>query len=294
MKHTDKGITHTLSEWEMLFAEERIKNLKGKIRAERHRIHKYRGKSNDAQQADLLNISYLDYKRYTTFYNGIIKATEQFGLNSKEAKTAMQFAIDRVGDLQEWFDFVSSKEHLPVTDVSDKGRYSTYFTNIISNASDNVNVFYTRGSFYVMAYFDNITYEESNTFKHDNVTLYLYQYEFAYFLVLEFERLRFATPLNIRDAQVDVERWLGTEENEIRVNLMEKNDGRLVASRILQIKRMNAIKERMKIQGTFDKIVIDAGISKAINKSLDEMVYNGFILEVVKGDRNAKEEYLRF
>lgn len=294
MEHAVNGVTHTLREWEILLTEERIKSLTDKILAEKHRIRKYRSKSNGLKEADALNISYSNYERYTTFYNGIQKAIEQFGLNSKETKTAICFTIDRIGDLQEWTDFVSSKDHLVDNDTTGKGRYATYHTNIISNTSDNVNVHYTKGSFYVMAYFDNITYEEKDTFGHDNVTLYLYHYEFAYFLVMEFERLRFAVPLNIKDAQVDMKTWLNAEENEIRVNLVEKNDGRLITSRTLHLKRMNVIKQKVKIQSAFSKIVVDTGISKAINKSLDEMVYNGFVLEVIRGDRGAKEGYLRF
>ncbi len=57
---------------------------------------------------------------------------------------------------------------------------------------------------------------------------------------------------------------------------------------------MNVIKDKLRIQKPFDKVIIDKGIVKAINKSLDEMVYNGFILEVVKGDRDIKEGYLNF
>lgn len=294
MKYTEKGVTHTLSEWDIQLTEERIKFLKDKIRFERHRIHKYRGKSDDARQADLLNISYLNYKRYTTFYNGILKAIERFGLNSKEVKMAIQFAFDRVGDLQEWLDFVNSKEY-PIS-ISDKykGRYATFKTNIISNTSDTANIFYTKESFYVMAYFDNITYEERDTFFHDDVTLYLYHYDFAYFLVFEFAKLRFAVPLNLKDSNTDIESWLSSKEDTVLVNLIEKNSGQIVSRRSLHLIRMNVIKEKIKIQKPFNKLVIDNGIAKAINKSLDEMVYNGFVLEVIKGDRNAKEGYLSF
>lgn len=294
MEYTQKDETHTLRDWEVLLSEERIKSLKDKIRFERHRIHKYRGKSDAARQADLLNIPYLNYKRYVTFYNGIQKAIEQFGLNSKEVKQVICFTIDRIGDLQEWDDFVSTQKRLPSAYTPEIGRYATYHTNIIGNTGNTANLFYTKGSFYVMAYFDNITYEESDTFCNDDVTLYMYHYDFAYFLVFEFTKLRFAVPLNINDSPSAFNEWIDSEESEIRVNLIEKNNGRLVTSRVLHLKRMNVIKEKLKIQKTFNKAVIDAGVRDALSKSLDEMVYNGFILEVIKGDRNMKEGYLSF
>lgn len=294
MEYIDKGVSHTIRVWEIILTEERIKALKDKIRLERHRIHKYRGESNDAKQADILNISYLDYKRYTTFYNGILKAEDQFGLNSKEVKTAIQFAIDRVGDLQEWFDFVDSKKHLPATTSIDKGRYATYKTDIICNTTNTANIFYTNESFYVMAYFDNITYEERDTFVRDDVLLYIYNYEFAYFVVFEFAKLRFAVPLNIKDIQADTEKWIDSSDDTILVNLIEKTSGQLMTKRLLHLKRMNIIKNKLREQMPFDKKVIDNGIINAINKSLDEMVYNGFVLEVIKGDRNIKEGYILF
>lgn len=294
MEYTEKDVTHTLKEWDLLLTDERIKSLKDKIYFERKRICKYRGRSEDAKQADLLNISYLDYKRYAKFYNGLQKAIEQFGLNSKEVKQAICFTLDRIGDLQEWKDFIDSKSKLPITEPKEKGRYATFYTNIISNASDVANIFYTKGSFYVMAYFDNITYEERDTFARDDVLLYLYHYEFAYFLIFEFAKLRFAVPLSIKDGNIDLERWAASSEDAILVNLIEKSTGNLISKRKLYLKRMNVIKDKIKIQKPFDKAVIDSGIAKAINKSLDEMVYNGFILEVVKGDRNTKEGYLSF
>lgn len=294
MDYIDKGVTRTLSEWETLFAEERIKFLKEKIRFERHRIHKYVGKSDDAKQADLLNISYLDYRRFTEFYNMILNAVEKFGLNSLETKASIRFAIDRVGDLQEWFDFVDSKKHLHVVNSKDSRKYATFKTNIISNTVDTANVFYTKGSFYVMAYFDDITYEEREAFGKDSVILYMYHYDFAYFLVFEFSKLRFAVPLSIKDIHLNLESWANSNEDTILVNLIEKNTGQLITKRILHLKRMNVIKDKLKIQKPFDKVIIDKGIAKAINKSLDEMVYNGFVLEVVKGDRDIKEGYLKF
>lgn len=294
MEYTVRNETHTLKEWDLLLTEERIKSLKDRIRYERNRIHKYRGKNEDAQQADLLNISYLDYKRYAKFYNGIQKAIEQFGLNSKEVKQAIYFALDRVGDLQEWKDFIDSKSKLPITEPKEKGRYATFYTNILSNTSDVANIFYTKDSFYVMAYFDNITYEERDTFGRDDVILYLYRYEFAYFLIFEFVKLRFAVPLSIKDGNIDLEKWVASSEDTILVNLVEKNTGTLMSKRELHLKRMNVIKEKLGMQKPFDKAVIDSGIARAINKSLDEMVYNGFVLEVIKGDRNMREGYLRF
>lgn len=294
MNYIDKGITHSLSEWETIFTEERIESLKGKIRFERHRIHKYIGKSDGVKQADLLNISYLDYKRFTTFYNVILNAVEKFGLNSTETKASIRYAIDRVGDLQEWFDFIDSKRHLPLINSKDNRKYATFKTNIISNTRDIANVFYTKGSFYVMAYFDDITYEEREAFGKDSVILYMYHYDFAYFLVFEFSKLRFAVPLSIKDIHLNLESWANSNEDTILVNLIEKNTGQLITKRILHLKRMNVIKDKLKIQKPFDKVIIDKGIVKAINKSLDEMVYNGFILEVVKGDRDIKEGYLNF
>lgn len=294
MDYIDKGVTRTISEWETLFAEERIKFLKEKIRFERHRIHKYRGKSDDAKQADLLNISYLDYKRYMTYYNVILDAVKKFGLNSTEVKMSIRFAVDRVGDLQEWFDFIDSKKHLPLTNSTDNKRYATFKTNIISNTIDTANIFYTKGSFYVMAYFNNITYEEREAFGKDSIILYMYHYDFAYFLVFEFSKLRFAVPLSIKDLHEDSENWINSSEDTILVNLIEKSTGQLMSKRTLHLKRMNVIKDKLRIQKPFDKVLIDKGIAKAINKSLDEMVYNGFILEVVKGDRDIKEGYLTF
>lgn len=88
--------------------------------------------------------------------------------------------------------------------------------------------------------------------------------------------------------------WNGNGEREIRINLIERSTGKLATSRILYLKQMNIIKEKLKYQNAFNKEVIDTCIRKAISKSLDEMVYNGFILEVVKGDRNMKERYLQF
>ena len=294
MDYKYKDAIHSLSEWETLFTDERIKFLKEKIRFERHRIRKYRGISDDAKQADLLNISYLDYKRFTTFYNGILNAVEKFGLNSTETKASIRYVIDRVGDLQEWFDFVDSKRHLPLINSKDNRKYATFKTNIISNTKNIANVFYTNGSFYVMAYFDDITYEEWDTFGKDNVVLYLYHYELAYFLVFEFSKLRFAVPMSIKDIHVDFDSWTNSSEDTILVNLIEKNTGQLITKRTLHLKRMNVIKDKLRIQKPFNKEVIDNGIAKAINKSLDEMVYNGFILEVIKGDRDKKEGYLNF
>lgn len=292
MDYIDKGVTHSLSEWEAIFAEERIKFLKEKIRSEWHRIHKYRGKSNDAKQADLLNISYLDYKRYTTFYNGILNAAEKFGLNSPEVKLSIRFAIDRIVDLQEWFDFVDSKKHLPLINSTDNRRYATFKTNIISNASNIANIFYTKGSFYVMAYFDNITYEERDTFNSNDVTLYLYYYDLVYFLIFEFAKLRFAVPINIKDIQVDFDKWVNSNTDTILVNLVEKSDGRIATSRTLHLKRMMIIKEKLKKQKLFVKDTMDIAIKQVLQKSIDELVYNGCIFEVIKGDKNMKEGYL--
>ena len=294
MDYKYKDAIHPLSEWETLFADERIKFLKEKIRFERHRIRKYRGKSDDVKQADLLNISYLDYKKFTIFYNMILNAVEKFGLNSTETKASIRYAIDRVGDLQEWFDFVDSKRHLPLINSKDNRKYATFKTNIISNTRNKANVFYTKGSFYVMAYFDNITYEERETFGKDSVVLYMYHYELAYFLVFEFSKLRFAVPLSIKDMHVDFDSWVNSGENTILVNLIEKNTGLITTKRTLHLKRMNVIKDKLRIQKPFNKEIIDKGIAKAINKSLDEMVYNGFILEEIKGDRDIKEGYLNF
>lgn len=292
MKYTEHGITHTLSEWEILLTEKRIIALKDKIRTERHRIYKYRGKSDDARQADLLNISYLNYRKYNGYYNGLKKVVEKYGLNSNETKQSISLTIPRIGDLQEWKDFVRSKETLPESETIKRGVYASFKTNIIYNTTNICNIVITDNSFFVMAYFDNITFEERDTFLYNDVILYVYYYEFVSFVVFEFARLRFAVPINLKDALVDFDNWVNSCYNEVIINLIEKTDGRVIASRKLQIKNMKRLKEQLKVQKPFDKVVMDTSIKNVATKSIDELVYNGFILEKIKGERNEIETSL--
>lgn len=292
MEYTENGVTHTLSEWEILLTEKRIIALKDKIRTERHRIYKYRGKSDDARQADLLNISYLNYRKYNGYYNGLKKVVEKYGLNSNETKQSILLTIPRIGDLQEWKDFVRSKETLPESETTNRGAYASFKTNIIYNTTNICNIVITDNSFFVMAYFDNITFEERDTFLYNDVILYVYYYDFVSFVVFEFTRLRFAVPINLKDELVDFDNWVNSCDNEVTINLIEKTDGRVIASRKLQIKNMKRLKEQLKIQKPFDKIVMDTSIKNVATKSIDELVYNGFVLEKIKGERKEIETSL--
>lgn len=292
MIYVDKGISHTLKEWDIILTEERIKWHKERINFERNRFHKRVKRSDDARQADLLNISYLNYRKYNSYYNGLKKAISQFGLNSEEVKKSIALTLDKIGDLQEWKDFVESKEKLILHEPTEKGRYATYYSNIISNTSNVCNIFFTDGSFYVMTYFDNITYEERDTFIHNKIVVYVYKYEFVPYVIMEFARLRFAFPINLKDNFHDFDKWVLSNENTIKVHLIESNTGRFVATRNVTLKKMDRIKELAKIQKPFNKELMDISIRKCTNKSLDEMVFNGFILEEIEGDNNTIETSL--
>lgn len=292
MVYVNKGISHTLKEWDIILTEERIKWYKERINFERNRFHKRVKRSGDAKQADLLNISYLNYRRYNSYYNGIKKVISQFGLNSKEVKESIALTLDKIDDLQEWKDFVESKEKLILHEPTEKGRYATYNSNIISNTSNVCNIFFTEGSFYIMAYFDNITYEERDTFIHDKIVVYVYKYEFVPYVIMEFARLRFAFPINLKDNEQGFDKWILSNENTIKVHLIERNTGRFVATRNVTLKKMAKIKELVNIQKHFNKELMDISIRKCTNKSLDEMVFNGFILEEIKGDNNMIEPSL--